>query len=394
MGYGNGKDAIAKWRKAEYLVFRKICEEHGFHIAEPKKSRGSLTVEEYKNYCADKKRLNDKLKPLREMELVADESTVVGKKQLLFHNITVTPEELQQLETQKKAVAVQQLDNQRERNSIERRKEALIERETEISSDLAERTKKLGEREADISHKEEQLDTLISEAEQLKSDAEYMRERAERDLKVAKEKREFQRDINQKYSELEDKFCKSERDNFNISRQFHKMRDALHIPYTATNEEAVERCQKFIDEHYQLKECIAKELHLPFAQKMSIKLPDMLKMLIDNFKDKLQAVENENAENKSVIASLREQLSTVKEEFKKVAYAVNELVYSNKYKAGLSSWGKALAESISLFAINCLQKRGEYDDLYDGTGLDAEIQDTAKDLYSTNQTKERNYYER
>ena len=33
MGYGGGKNAIAKWRQSEYLVFRKICEEHGFLIS-------------------------------------------------------------------------------------------------------------------------------------------------------------------------------------------------------------------------------------------------------------------------------------------------------------------------------------------------------------------------
>ena len=99
----------------------------------------------------------------------------------------------------------------------------------------------------------------------------------------------------------------------------------------------------------------------------------MLKMLIDNFKDKLK----EQEKDKSVIASLREQLSAVKEEFKKVTYAVNELVYSSKYKIGLSGWAKALAESISLFGINCLDKRGEYDDLYNGTELDFEISQRA-----------------
>ena len=40
MGYGSGKNAIAKWRQSEYLVFRKICEKNGFIISEPEKSRG------------------------------------------------------------------------------------------------------------------------------------------------------------------------------------------------------------------------------------------------------------------------------------------------------------------------------------------------------------------
>ena len=44
----------------------------------------------------------------------------------------------------------------------------------------------------------------------------------------------------------------------------------------------------------------------------------MLKMLIDNFKEKLKTVEIENEENKSVIASLREVFANLKNEFIKV----------------------------------------------------------------------------
>ena len=53
-------------------------------------------------------------------------------------------------------------------------------------------------------------------------------------------------------------------ENFNAARQFKKIRDALNIPYTATNEEAVDRCRKIVDENYQLEQCIAQELHLSY----------------------------------------------------------------------------------------------------------------------------------
>ena len=391
MGYGSGKDAVAKWRQAEYRVFRKICEEHGFNIAEPKKSRGSLTVEEYKNYCADRKRLNDKLKPLREMKLAADESKVFGKKQLLSHNITVTPEELQQLETQKKAVAVQTLDNQREKNYIERRKEDLHKREAEVSADITERTKELDEREAGIFQKEEQLASLISEAEQLKYDADILHEQAERDFERAKEQREFQRDINEKYCELDKELRKVERENFNAARQFKKIRDALNVPYTATNEEAVERCREIVDEKQQLEQCIADELHLSYKQKTSIKLPDMLKMLIDSFKDKLQTAEIENEENKSVIASLREAFANLKNEFIKVVLGINTLVYDKKYSSGLSGFSKALAKGISLFIDKCFEQREEFD-LIDKCEIDSEIKENMQLFIE--RTKDKNYYER
>lgn len=51
MGYGYGKDAIAKWRKSEYDVLREICVRSGIEISEPKKGRGhSYAPDEYKAY--------------------------------------------------------------------------------------------------------------------------------------------------------------------------------------------------------------------------------------------------------------------------------------------------------------------------------------------------------
>lgn len=147
MGYGSGKNAIAKWRQSEYLIFREICEKNGFIISEPEKSRGfSFAVEEYKEIQHEKKRLTEELQPLREMELAADESVIVGKKQILSHNISVSPEEFEQLEMQKKAVSVQMIDNKREHCIIEQEKQLLNERKADIAVNEAktsERSKEL-----------------------------------------------------------------------------------------------------------------------------------------------------------------------------------------------------------------------------------------------------------
>ena len=48
MGYGTGKNAIARWRAAEVEVLNKICREHGIEPHTPEKARGTLTVSEYK----------------------------------------------------------------------------------------------------------------------------------------------------------------------------------------------------------------------------------------------------------------------------------------------------------------------------------------------------------
>ena len=48
MGHGTGKDAMNRWRLTERKVLENICRTHGIEISEPQKSRGSLSVEEYK----------------------------------------------------------------------------------------------------------------------------------------------------------------------------------------------------------------------------------------------------------------------------------------------------------------------------------------------------------
>ena len=48
MGFGEGKQAIARWRSAEVEVLNQICREHGIEPLAPEKSRGTLEVAEYK----------------------------------------------------------------------------------------------------------------------------------------------------------------------------------------------------------------------------------------------------------------------------------------------------------------------------------------------------------
>jgi len=48
MGYGTGKQAIARWRAAEVEVLNAICHEHVIEPLPPEKARGTLEVEEYK----------------------------------------------------------------------------------------------------------------------------------------------------------------------------------------------------------------------------------------------------------------------------------------------------------------------------------------------------------
>ncbi len=59
MGYGTGKEAIARWREAECKILTEICSWHGIQIAAPEKSRESLTVEQYKEYAEAKEQADE-----------------------------------------------------------------------------------------------------------------------------------------------------------------------------------------------------------------------------------------------------------------------------------------------------------------------------------------------
>lgn len=50
MGFGKGKNAIARWREREWGIMKQICINHDIKIAKPEKSHNKMDVEEYKRY--------------------------------------------------------------------------------------------------------------------------------------------------------------------------------------------------------------------------------------------------------------------------------------------------------------------------------------------------------
>ena len=57
MGFGEGKGAIARWRASEIEVLNQICLAHSIKPLEPEKSRGSMSVKEYKTARQEADRL-------------------------------------------------------------------------------------------------------------------------------------------------------------------------------------------------------------------------------------------------------------------------------------------------------------------------------------------------
>lgn len=383
MGYGTGKNAIAKWRQSEYLVFREICEKNGFIISEPKKSRGfSFAVEEYKEIQHEKERLTEELQPLREMELAADETSIVGKKQFLSNNISVSPKEFEQLEQQKKAVAVQNIENQYERDNIAARQKLLDEREADIAI-----------KEADIFHTEERISRSLSEAEHKSEKAADILKEAERKMASADRLYKGQVELNQRYTALEREMLKVRRERDRKSAEIADLHYAVGISPTDRETDPVQKIKTIRDENSAIERKLDKELRLPFRQQKSTTTLEMLDMVLDKFKSRIAETDKELEESRSVIANLKEKLSFIKQEFVKAVLAVNTLVYSDKYCRGLTGLSKALATGIGLFTDSTFKKLGEYDSI-DKCAIDDEIRENMNHFIEPEKSRTSSYYER
>lgn len=138
-------NAAVQWKKHERAVFGDICAAHGLEVEEERASRGSLSVDEYKE-ARDKmlEPIKQEMKPYQELEIATNEVDVKGKK--LFGRAVIKDKDLQQLKEQAKAYTVNrdELDDLRDRVvAIEDKERALRQREIA----LAERANTIVEQE-------------------------------------------------------------------------------------------------------------------------------------------------------------------------------------------------------------------------------------------------------
>lgn len=179
MGYGKGKDAINRWRKAEREELRKICEIRGLHIADEDKGRGfSYSCEEYKEY---KETINGYEKKVSELEikvkkLSADIETKSSEVSDLNDKKTVLQNEVDSLTAGKELVEISEIKtvkmplhklmiDEAEISGIENLKKSVSIKAEELSA----REKNLDIREERLSESQEQLvirESRIAEKEQ------------------------------------------------------------------------------------------------------------------------------------------------------------------------------------------------------------------------------------
>lgn len=91
MGFGEGKDAINRWRESERKVITEICNRHGIKISAPEKSRGSFAVEEYKKY-------KDTISDLKQQKQAAEKAAKAADEKLTKLSQELSQKELSQID--------------------------------------------------------------------------------------------------------------------------------------------------------------------------------------------------------------------------------------------------------------------------------------------------------
>lgn len=185
MGFGEGKDAISRWRESERKVLTDICKRHGIEIAPPEKARGSFEVEEFKRYkdniAALKKETQAAEKQLEELNgkiLSAQElKAIEGKKSIGGALKNVSWEEWQSVKNTAEYVNRVSVENSR-------LKEENIE--------AAENLRKAVEKEQANTAREQRLNQMSAEIVSLREEAEDLAIEAQRERDQFRELRKKQ----------------------------------------------------------------------------------------------------------------------------------------------------------------------------------------------------------
>ena len=178
MGYGDGKQAIARWREKEVDVLNEICRRHGIEPLSPEKSRGSLEVSEYKEQRRKAEQLaveneksqfeldalNDELKTATEkkVKIVEIDSIETKKSRFSRNKISLSEEDFQNLSD----LAKKQVTSVKQTKKLKSENAELLKKVTDLEVQVKFLTTELAH------YSREQLKKSaekVSELEQLKS---------------------------------------------------------------------------------------------------------------------------------------------------------------------------------------------------------------------------------
>ncbi|MDE6036266.1 MAG: plasmid recombination protein [Ruminococcus sp.] len=183
MGYGEGKQAIARWREKEVEVLNEICHRHGIEPLPPEKARGTLEVSEYKEQrrkaeqlAVENKKsqseldaLNDELKTATEKKVkIAEIDSIETKKSRFSKKISLSEEDFQNLSD----LAKKQVAGVKQTKKLKSENAELLKKVTDLEVQVKFLTAELDKYRHPAHCSREQLKKSaekISELEQLKS---------------------------------------------------------------------------------------------------------------------------------------------------------------------------------------------------------------------------------
>lgn len=181
MGYGDGKNAIARWRAAEVEVMNAICREHGIEPLAPEKSRGTLEVAEYKeqrhkadelakqNAQADaelaEKRAAVESTKKKAAKLVEIDSIEV-KKSVFGKKVTLSEEDYDNLV----ALAQKEVVSVRDTRKLKSERKKLLQKVADLESSLKSATTELA------GYKKKEEDSRYYSRKKLNADAQRISE--------------------------------------------------------------------------------------------------------------------------------------------------------------------------------------------------------------------------
>lgn len=205
MGYGEGKDAISKWRKSECGILREICLRHNIEISEPKKGRGySYSVAEYKEYKRQMDSLKSEVDAYRQTVLQA-ESTEFSHTKMPFGKNIISDKNLEELSEKIKAAAVAEKEILLRERDLSKREKIISEKEKNIdflteNVEKLQRTALVCERSAQ-EHEQKYFD-LFNEQKNLDSlyrNAVFQRDSFERKLREKMSECSILKQVNENY---------------------------------------------------------------------------------------------------------------------------------------------------------------------------------------------------
>ncbi len=202
MGYGEGKQAIARWRAAEVEELNAICLEHGIKPLVPEKARGTVEIPEYK----EQRRQNDELK-IQNAQMEAELSEKRSESEKLAQQIEEKSAQvkviLNYIPDYEKEFQVEDECEQlcRELTSLLDGKLSIMKHSDEIIS-KAQRLSKIMKKLSDSTHKSgDTIDALRERLDRSLKETEDVRQRLKQ---TSGECSELRRDVSSLQAEVDD----------------------------------------------------------------------------------------------------------------------------------------------------------------------------------------------